>query len=40
VPNVGTHAAYNGPDLNIHIGGHHFAKVTEREIQKAMMAGA
>jgi TP901 family phage tail tape measure protein len=39
-PNVGTHAVYNGPDLNIHIGGHHFAKVTRREIQKAMMAGA
>ena len=37
---VHTAAAYNGGDIHIHIAGHHFAKVTRREIQKAMMAGA
>lgn len=40
---VQTHAAHTalaGGDIHIHIAGQHFAKVTRREIQKAMMAGA
>ena len=39
-PTITGHAVCNGGDIHIHIAGHHFAKVTRREIQKAMMAGA